>query len=226
MGSTATLRDHLVDELNDLLNAEEQLIEALPKMAKNASDRQLKAAFQSHLTQTRAHAQRVSQALKALGEKPAGKTCEAMKGLLEEGEELMSKNDPGALLDAMMITAAQKVEHYEIATYGTVCTYANVLGERKVSTPLMQNLREEKAADKKLTAIAKGSVNRRASKEWHERKNDNMLEKGARWVGLTAARAVNKVRPRMMASASDSRPSRAPSTARSRSRTKAGARTE
>ena len=200
MGSTATLRDHLVDELNDLHNAEEQLIEALPKMAKKASDRRLKTAFQNHLAQTRNHAQRVSVALQALGEKPAGKTCAAMKGLLEEGEELMSGNDPGALLDAMMITAAQKVEHYEIATYGTVCTYANVLGERKVSAALMPTLREEKAADKKLTSIAEGSVNRRASKEWHERANDSLIEKGARWVGLTAGRVASRVLPRSAAS--------------------------
>jgi ferritin-like metal-binding protein YciE len=200
MGSTATLRDHLVDELNDLHSAEEQLIEALPKMAKKASDRRLKTAFQNHLAQTRNHAQRVSLALKALGEKPAGKTCEAMKGLLEEGEELISGNDPGALLDAMMITAAQKVEHYEIATYGTVCTYANVLGERKVSAALMPTLREEKAADKKLTSIAEGSVNRRASKEWHERANDSVIEKGARWVGLTAGRLASRVLPRSAAS--------------------------
>jgi ferritin-like metal-binding protein YciE len=200
MGSTATLRDHLVDELNDLQSAEEQLIEALPKMAKKASDKRLKAAFQNHLAQTRNHAQRVSLALKALGEKPAGTTCEAMKGLLEEGEELMSGNDPGALLDAMMITAAQKVEHYEIATYGTVCTYANVLGERKVSAALMPTLREEKATDKKLTSIAEGSVNRRASKEWHERANDTVIEKSARWVGLTAGRLASRVLPRSAAS--------------------------
>jgi len=222
MGSTATLRDHLVDELNDLHSAEEQLIEALPKMAKKASDKQLKTAIQNHLAQTRTHVQRVSTALKALGEKPAGKTCQAMKGLLKEGEELMSGNDPGALLDAMMITAAQKVEHYEIATYGTVCTYANVLGERKVSAALAPTLKEEKAADKKLTSIAEGSVNARASKEWHERANDSMIEKGAHWVGLTAGRMASKLLPRGLASDKATANTRASSAGRSRPRTRAG----
>jgi ferritin-like metal-binding protein YciE len=222
MGSTATLREHLVDELNDLYSAEEQLIEALPKMAKKASDKQLKTAFQNHLAQTRAHVQRVSTALKALGEKPDGKTCEAMKGLLEEGEDLMSGNEPGALLDAMMITAAQKVEHYEIATYGTVCTYANVLGERKVSDMLAPTLKEEKAADKKLTSIAEGSVNRRASKEWHERANESMIEKGAHWVGLTAGRVASKMLPTALASDKRAANARASNTGRGRPRSRIG----
>jgi ferritin-like metal-binding protein YciE len=199
-----------------LHSAEEQLIEALPGMAKKASDKQLKTAFQNHLAQTRTHAQRVSTALKALGEKPDGKTCEAMKGLLEEGEDLMSGNDPGALLDAMMITAAQKVEHYEIATYGTVCTYANVLGERKVSDLLTLTLKEEKAADAKLTSIAEGSVNRRAAKEWHERANDSMIEKGAHWVGLTAGRVASKMLPSALAS--DKRAANPPASKAGRSR--------
>src|SRR6185436_1092364 len=101
MASVASLRDHLVDELNDLLNAEQQLIEALPKMAQRASTRQLQAAFRGHLAQTRSHEKRVSEALKKLGEKAEGKTCQAMKGLLKEGQELMDGSDAGALRDAM-----------------------------------------------------------------------------------------------------------------------------
>src|SRR5215213_6447995 len=168
MATVASLREHLVEELNDLLNAEQQLIEALPQMAERASSRELKAAFKSHLAETKQHEKRVSQALKQLGEDASGKTCEAMKGLLEEGQELMSSGEPGALQDAMLITAAQKVEHYEIATYGTVRTYASVIGERGIAKLLDQTLKEEKAADKKLTGIAEGSVNRRASEEYHE----------------------------------------------------------
>ena len=106
MASVASLREHLVEELNDLLSAEQQLIEALPQMQEKASDRQLKAAFRSHLAQTRGHEKRVTQALKQLGEEADSKTCEAMEGLLEEGQELMESADPGALLDAMLITAA------------------------------------------------------------------------------------------------------------------------
>src|SRR6185295_15472076 len=133
MASVSSLREHLVEELNDLLNAEQQLVEALPKMAERASSRELRAAFKGHLAETKTHERRVAQALKQLGEKPEGKTCDAMKGLLEEGKELMESGEPGALQDAMLITAAQKVEHYEIATYGTVRTYAQVVGESGVA---------------------------------------------------------------------------------------------
>jgi ferritin-like metal-binding protein YciE len=130
------------------LNAEEQLTEALPKMAERATSRELRTAFRGHLAETRQHVKRVTQALKQLGEKASGKTCEAMEGLLTEGQELMDGSDAGALRDAMMITAAQKVEHYEIATYGTVRTYAQVIGERGVAKLLQQTLKEEHAADK------------------------------------------------------------------------------
>jgi ferritin-like metal-binding protein YciE len=200
MASVASLREHLVEELNDLLSAEQQLIEALPQMQEKASDRQLKAAFRSHLAQTRGHEKRVAQALKQLGEEADAKTCEAMEGLLEEGQELMESADAGALLDAMLITAAQKVEHYEIATYGTVRTYARVIGERGVAKLLEQTLKEEKAADKKLTSIAEGAVNRKASKEWHEQSSmvesgTDMLQKGAQWVGSTVGSAMKRVMP-------------------------------
>jgi ferritin-like metal-binding protein YciE len=203
MASVASLREHLIEELQDLLNAEQQLIEALPMMAERASRRELKGAFRAHLAETRRHAQRAEQALKSLGQPAAGKTCDAMKGLLEEGQELMDGAEPGALQDAMLITAAQKVEHYEIATYGTVRTYAQVLGEKQVSTLMAQTLKEEKAADKKLTSIAEGQVNRKAAAEWHERQSTaaaataaagNALEKGAEWVGSTVGAAVRKAK--------------------------------
>jgi ferritin-like metal-binding protein YciE len=200
MASVTSLREHLVEELNDLLNAEQQLIEALPQMADRASRRELKAAFKSHLAQTRGQEKRVTQALKLLGEKADGKTCEAMKGLLDEGQSLMSSSDPGALLDAMLITAAQKVEHYEIASYGTVRTYARVVGEPGVAKLLDQTLKEEKAADKKLTAIAEGQVNSSAAKEYHEKAAAaGLLEKGAAWIGSTVGAAVKTVRPRSQA---------------------------
>ena len=200
MASVASLREHLVEELNDLVNAEQQLIDALPKMAERATNRQLRAAFKSHLSETKQHEKRATQALKQLGEQASGKTCEAMEGLLKEGQELMDGADAGALRDAMMITAAQKVEHYEIATYGTVRTYASLLGERGVTRLLDQTLAQEKAADRKLTAIAKGAVNRQAAKEWKEQSSaletaTGMLQKGADWVGSTVGSAVKKVMP-------------------------------
>jgi ferritin-like metal-binding protein YciE len=200
MATVASLREHLIDELSDLLNAEQQLIGALPQMAERASQRELKSAFKSHLAQTRTHEKRVSQALKLLGESASGKTCDAMKGLLEEGQSLMTSSDPGALLDAMLITAAQKVEHYEIASYGTVRTYANVVGERGVAKLLEETLKEEKSTDKKLTAIAEGQVNARAAKEYHEKATAaSLLQKGAEWVGSTVGSAMKTIRPRTQA---------------------------
>jgi ferritin-like metal-binding protein YciE len=210
MASVASLREHLVEELNDLVNAEQQLIDALPKMAERATNRQLRAAFKSHLNETKQHEKRAVQALKQLGEKASGKTCEAMKGLLEEGQELMDGADAGALRDAMMITAAQKVEHYEIATYGTVRTYASLLGERGVTRLLDQTLAQEKAADRKLTTIAKGAVNKQAAKEWKEQSSaletaTGMLQKGADWIGSTVGGAVKKVLPGGQSGAKKSR---------------------
>jgi len=198
MASVASLREHLVEELNDLVNAEQQLIEALPQMAARATDRSLRAAFKAHLAETKQHEKRATQALKQLGETASGKTCEAMKGLLEEGQELMDGADAGALRDAMLITAAQKVEHYEIATYGTVRTYASLLGEKGVARLLEQTLKQEKAADKKLTTIAEGTVNRRAAKEFKEQTRivdsaTGMMEKGAAWVGSTVGGAMKRV---------------------------------
>jgi len=155
MSSVQSLRDHLVGELSDLLNAEEQLIEALPEMAKRASGAQLRTAFRSHLAQTRMHQRRAAAALKTLGEQPSGETCKAMKGLLAEGEELMSDGEPGALLDAMLITAAQKVEHYEISAYGTARTMAGQIGLPSVAALLSKSLAEEEIADSLLTQIAR-----------------------------------------------------------------------
>jgi ferritin-like metal-binding protein YciE len=227
MAAIASLRAHLIEELQDLLDAEQQLIEALPQMAQRAANRQLQSAFRSHLAQTRSHHKRVAQALGQLGEKPAGKTCEAMKGLLEEGQELMDGSETGALRDAMMITAAQKVEHYEIATYGTVRTYAQVLGERDVARLLAQTLKEEKAADRKLTGIAEGSINARASKEWHEHATataTGVLNRSAEWLGSTVGRAAKSVMPRSRAADRGSR-SAAGSHSSTPSRSRASKRT-
>jgi ferritin-like metal-binding protein YciE len=217
MATVASLREHLVEELNDVLNAEQQLIEALPQMAQRAASRELKAAFKTHLAQTRTHQRRVTQALRQLGEKPDGSTCEAMEGLIEEGEHLMKNGEPGALQDAMLITAAQKVEHYEIATYGTVRTYAQVVGERAVAKLLEQTLKEEKAADKKLTSIAEGSVNKRAGEEWQGRIGvGSMLQRGTRWAGSTAGATVKRLKPR--AHAADRARARRPTSRSGRSR--------
>ena len=148
-----------VEELRDIYNAENQLLKALPKMAKKASAPELKQAFQEHLDQTKEHVERLEEIFEKLDKKPAGKTCKAMKGLLEEGSELLEEEGEESVLDAGIIAAAQKVEHYEIASYGAVRAWANMLGEEDAAEILQQTLDEEGETDKRLTELAEEIVN-------------------------------------------------------------------
>jgi ferritin-like metal-binding protein YciE len=157
--SMDSLKDLYIDELKDLYNAENQLVKALPKMAKKASAPQLKRAFQDHLEQTRGHVDRLEKIFKALGEKPTGKVCKAMKGLVEEGKEVIEEKGDESVLDAALIGAAQRVEHYEMAGYGVVRTFASLLGENAAVALLQRTLNEEGEADKKLTALAESVIN-------------------------------------------------------------------
>jgi ferritin-like metal-binding protein YciE len=149
------LRDLFVDELKDLYSAENQLLKALPKMAKAATAPDLKRAFESHLKETQGHVERLEQVFAGLDVSPKGKKCKAMEGLVEEGAEMMQEDAEPDVMDAGLIAAAQRVEHYEMAGYGCVRTYAQLLGETKAATLLQKTLDEEGAADKKLTQIAK-----------------------------------------------------------------------
>jgi len=191
MAAVQSLRTHLVDELIDLRSAEEQLIKALPKLAESATSRSLGAAFRKHLEETRGHLERLDEALRVLGETPRSKTCEGMEGLLSEGESVMNKTSAGPLRDAVMITGAQKVEHYEMASYGTARTYAQVLGEATVARLLQQTLREEKAADRTLTQIAEQSINDKAAEAWQ--KEEGLLTRSAEWAGSAAGAATRQV---------------------------------
>ena len=154
-----SLRTLWIEEMRDLYNAENQLLKALPKMAKKAATPQLKKAFESHLGETKTHVSRLEQIFDRLGKKPGGKTCKAMKGLVEEGSEMMKEDGPGVVIDAGLIGAAQRVEHYEMAGYGVCRTFASVLGEGGAQGLLQKTLDEEGAADKKLTMIAESFVN-------------------------------------------------------------------
>lgn len=154
MSELTTPRDLLVEELKDLFSAENQLIKALPKMAKAASTPELKKAFQTHLEETKVHAQRLEEIMQELDESPRGKKCLAMEGLLKEGEEVMEEDATPGILDLALIGAAQKVEHYEIAGYGTARTLAELAGETKAAAVLQQTLDEEGKTDKLLTEIA------------------------------------------------------------------------
>jgi ferritin-like metal-binding protein YciE len=162
-----TLQDLFIDELRDLYDAEKQLIKALPKMASAASSLQLRTAFESHLRETEAQATRLERIFEQLGEKPTGQSCDAMKGLIKEGDKLVGNVDESPLRDAGLIGAANRVEHYEMAAYGTARTFAEMLGYNEAAQLLEQTLQEEKQADRKLTEIAEQMV------------NDNALQVGA-----------------------------------------------
>lgn len=158
-----SLHDLFVDELKDLYNAENQLVKALPKMAKAASSDELRSAFQEHLEQTKEHVNRLEKVFKELNCNPKGKKCRAMEGLIEEGSERLDGDADGAVKDAALIAAAQRVEHYEIAGYGCVRTYAEQLGRSEAANLLQQTLDEEGATDKKLTQLAEGIINQEAA---------------------------------------------------------------
>jgi ferritin-like metal-binding protein YciE len=160
-----TLKKLYVEELRDLYDAENQLIKALPKMAKGASSDELKQAFEDHLEQTKEHIERLEEIFQRLGEKPTGKTCKAMKGLIEEGSEMLEEEGEESVIDAGLIGAAQRVEHYEMAAYGTVRTFANLLGEEEAADLLQQTLDEEGETDKHLSELAEEVVNQGALSE-------------------------------------------------------------
>lgn len=149
-----SLRELYVDQLRDLYDAENQLIKALPKMAKEATSDELRQGIEEHLEQTRGHAERLEQIFEQLGEKPKGKKCKGMQGVIEEGSEVLKEDMEEDTKDAAIIAAAQRVEHYEIAGYGTARTYANLLNENEAAELLEETLDEEKETDQKLTELA------------------------------------------------------------------------
>jgi len=154
-----TLQDLLVDQLKDLLYAERQIIKALPKMARKASSSELRSAFEEHLQQTEGQIDRLEQVFERFGVSARGKRCEAMDGLVDEAKSLMDEEAEPAVLDAGLIASAQKVEHYEIASYGCVATWAEQLGQREAARLLRETLDEEKQTDAKLTSLAEGAIN-------------------------------------------------------------------
>jgi ferritin-like metal-binding protein YciE len=153
--SKNSLKELYVEELKDLFSAENQLTKALPKMAKAASSEELRQGFEEHLQQTQGHVERLQQIFEMLGAKGSGKKCLGMEGLVKEGSEIMGEDFKDAMMDAALISAAQRVEHYEIAGYGTVIAYAELLGEAEQASLLRETLQEEKETDEKLTELAK-----------------------------------------------------------------------
>jgi ferritin-like metal-binding protein YciE len=154
-----SLHELFITELRDLYDAENQLVKALPKMADKASYPQLKDAILEHLEQTRGHVRRLEECFESIGEPVKSEKYEGIRGIIDEGDDMAKKSGEAAAIDAGIIASAQKVEHYEIAAYGTVCTYAEMMGHQQAVQLLRQTLDEEKMADKKLTSIAEGVIN-------------------------------------------------------------------
>lgn len=163
MAETGTLHDAFIDELRDTYDAERQLIKALPKLAKAADSADLKKAFETHLEETRGHVERLTAVFETLDEKVRGKHCDGMAGIIEEGKSVLEEDFEAAVMDACLIASGQRAEHYEMAAYGTLVAWARALGHTKAASLLEQNLKEEKAADAKLSALAEGGINAEAA---------------------------------------------------------------
>jgi ferritin-like metal-binding protein YciE len=189
------LKELYTDELKDLYSAENQLLKALPKMAKAATSEELSSAFNEHLEQTRGHVQRLEQIFEMLDESPKGKKCVGMEGLVKEGAELMGEDFEDEVMDAGLIGAAQRVEHYEIAAYGTVRAFAELLGESEQASLLGETLEEEKETDQKLTQLSE-EINVEANEEGEEgdesMEEDEEAVSGARKSNSTSRRKLKR----------------------------------
>ena len=172
MAESGTLHDAFLDELRDTYDAEKQLTKALPKMAKAATSAELRSAFEEHLEETEGQIERLEQVFEALDEKAKGKHCDGMAGIVDEAKNMMGEDFDGPTLDAVLIASAQRVEHYEMAAYGTLVAWARGMGHTEAADLLQETLDEEKAADEKLTAIAEGGINRDAADAAHPSDED------------------------------------------------------
>ena len=189
-----SLKELYVEELKDLYSAEKQLVKALPKMAKNATNPQLKKAFTDHLQETEGHVARLEEIFEMLGESNRGKKCKGMEGLIEEAKELLEEDAAEEVLDAGMISKAQHVEHYEIAGYGTVRTYAQQLGFDQQAELLQETLDEESKANELLTQIAESSVNIEAERGAEEEEWSTTRNRGDRQVSRAVANEGSRTR--------------------------------
>lgn len=167
MTKSGTLHDAFLDELRDAYDAEKQLTKALPKMAKAATSPVLRDAFQAHLQETLGHVERLEQVMQGLGEKVRGKHCDAIEGIIEEGKAVMEEEFDDITMDACLIAAGQRAEHYEIAAYGTLVAWAEAMGHAEAANLLQETLDEEKAADEKLTSLAEAGINQEAADAAH-----------------------------------------------------------
>jgi ferritin-like metal-binding protein YciE len=168
MASASTLHDAFIDELRDVFDAEKQLTKALPKMAKAATSTELRSAFEKHLEETRGHVTRLEQVFESIDEPAKSKHCDGIAGIVEEGKSILEEDFESTTRDACLVAAGQRAEHYEMAAYGTLVAWARAMGHVEAADLLQQTLEEEKAADKKLTAIAEDGINQDAAEQAHQ----------------------------------------------------------
>lgn len=163
MASQGTLHDAFIEELRDTYDAEKQLIKAMPRIARAATSPDLRAAFEQHLAETRQQVERLTRVFESIGEKPRGKHCDGMAGILEEAKSALEEDADEATMDALLIASAQRAEHYEMAAYGTLVSWAQAMGHTDAAQLLQETLDEEKATDEKLTTLAEGGINQQAA---------------------------------------------------------------
>lgn len=195
MAQAGTLHDAFIEELRDTYDAEKQLIKALPKLAKAAASPDLRAAFETHLEETRGHVDRLEQVFESLDEKPRGKHCEGIAGIIEEGKSMMEEEFDDATMDACLIAAGQRAEHYEMAAYGTLIAWAQSMGHNDATSLLQEILDEEKAADEKLSSLAEGGINQEAADAAHGEEEEEEEEPArGRKSGSSSAVAARRRR--------------------------------
>jgi len=194
MAEGNTLHDAFLDELRDSYNAEKQLTKALTKLAKAASNPKLRQAFESHLEETQGHIERLEQVFESLDEKVRGKHCDGIAGIIEEGKSIMEGDFDDTTMDACLIAAGQRAEHYEMAAYGTLVAWAQAMGHTDVAKLLQQTLDEEKAADKKLSGLAEAGINQTAADAAHPDEEQEPVGAGASAgrKGPSAAKALRR----------------------------------
>ena len=179
MAETGTFRDAFIDELRDTYDAEKQLTKALPKLAKAATNAKLRAAFETHLQETLGQIERLEQVFESLDEKVRGKHCDGIAGIIEEGKSIMEEDFDETTMDACLIAAGQRAEHYEMAAYGTLVAWAQAMGHTEAAKLLQETLDEEKAADEKLSGLAEGGINKGAAAGAHHEDNDELVGAGS-----------------------------------------------
>jgi len=193
MAELGTLHDAFIDELRDAYDAEKQLLTALPQLARSAASDDLRQAFLSHLEETRGHVEKLAQVFASIDEKPRGKHCDGIAGIIEEGKAIMQEDFDDATLDACLIASGQRAEHYEMAAYGTLVAWATAMGHDEASALLEEILEEEKAADQKLSGLAEGGINAQAAEGAMGEEDDEEEEDMA--VPAAGARRAAKAKP-------------------------------